>query len=575
MRRETQRERMNERLRLLQVYEVLTRYASEAIFDRGSVGAFRRGVQTWLYSTDGPIERLEAPVKARLLLQELGPTYVKFGQIASSRAETMPSEWEHELAKLQSDVAPFPYDDVREIVADELGAPPEQVFAEFDPRPLAAASLGQVHRARLDDGRAVAVKVQRPRIEKQVRADLRILDRVARTLERRSAAAHESGVRGVVEEFGSTLLLELDYTVEAYNARRLARNLEGIGGVHVPGVIRRLSTSRVLTMEFCDGVRATGREAIAAAGLDPVAIADNAVRATIKMLLVDGFFHADPHPGNVVVDLETGVLTFLDAGMVGELTLKQRLNLIGLIFTAQGGDPLALAQSLRSLSVPFRASADDRAFEQAFVRRVGPMMDVPEGEKLPLAGMMTTALDLLRDSGYRPDPQLSLAIKAMTQAEEFTKALYPPGISSSFAEKASRMTRELLEEHVTADAIAGYAKRQALYAAREAAQNAPGVQEAAQMWLRQLMGGSLQLSLDTSGFDRQVDALRETTRWLIAALVLVGLLVASALAATTTLGGEWTHLGTFAMTTYAVTAVAALVAVLALGLRILRPRRPD
>jgi ubiquinone biosynthesis protein len=575
VRRETQRERLNERLRLMQVYEVLMRYGSETMFDRGPVGAFRRGVQSWLYSTNGPIEQLDPPVKARLLLQELGPTYVKFGQIASSRAETMPSAWEHELEKLQADVAPFPYDDVREIVTDELGAPPEELYAEFDPKPLAAASLGQVHRATLADGREVAVKVQRPRIEKEVRSDLRILHRVAHTLERRSAEAREAGVESVVDEFGSTLLLELDYRVEAYNARRLARNLEGIEGVRVPDVIRPLSTSRVLTMEFCDGVRATRREEIVAAGLDPVAIADDAVRATIKMLLVDGFFHADPHPGNVVVDLETGVLTFLDCGMVGELTLKQRFNLIGLIFTAQGGDPLALAQSLRSLSVPFRKRADDRAFEREFVRRIGPMMDVPEGEKLPLATMMTTSLDLLRDSGFRPDPQLSLALKAMTQAEEFTKALYPPGISSAFAEKASTMTRELLAENVTRDRVADYAKKQALYAAREAAQNAPSAQDAARMWLRQLMGGSLQLKLDTSGLDSQLDSVRGLTRTVVAALVLIGILVGSAIAATTTLGGNWSNLQRFAMVTYAASAVVAAVAVIVLGWRILRPPRDE
>ncbi|HEY6029023.1 MAG TPA: hypothetical protein VIU44_00585, partial [Gaiellaceae bacterium] len=162
-----------------------------------------------------------------------------------------------------------------------------------------------------------------------------------------------------------------------------------------------------------------------------------------------------------------------------------------------------------------------------------------------------------------------------TQAEEFTKALYPPGISSSFAEKASAMTRELLEENVTTDAIAGYAKKQALYAAREAAQNAPSVQEAAQMWLRQLMGGSLQLKLDTSGFDSQVEAVRRMSRTVVAALILVGILLASAVASTSTLGGDWTHLQTFAMVTFAVSAVAAGIVLIALAWKVLRPREEE
>ena len=369
-------------------------------------------------------------------------------------------------------------------------------------------------------------------------------------------------------------MLELDYTIEAYNARRLARNLEGLPGVRIPDVVRELSSARVLTMEFCEGVRATERDRIVAAGLDPVEIADNAVRATIKMLLVDGFFHADPHPGNVVVDLETGVLTFLDAGMVGELTLKQRFNLLSLLFTAQGGDPLALAQALRSLSIPFRET-DERAFDREFVRRIGPLMDVPPGGTLPLARLLSRSLDLLRDSGYRPDPQLSMALKAMTQSEAFTRVLYPPGISASFAEKATAMARELLVESVTPETITGFAKKEALYAAREAAQNMPTLQEAAQLWLRQFRSGAFRVELDTSGLDGQIETLRSLIRPAVAAIVLVGLLVASAIASTTSIGGGWENVRRFAMASYAVAAVAAGIVVLVLAWRIVSPRRPE
>jgi ubiquinone biosynthesis protein len=343
--RPTYRERVDERLRLLQLYEVFVRYGSDAIFDRGLVGDVRRTLQGWFYGTR--VDPLTAPEKMRLMLQELGPTYVKLGQIVASRADTLPAEWEAELAKLQSHVRPFPVDEARAIIESELGAPPEKLYDYFDPTPLAAASLAQVHRAGLVDAGPVIVKVQRPNIESRVRADLLVLERAARLAERRSVTAAESGILAVIEEFGAALLLELDYRVEAYNARRLARNLEGLPGVGVPGVIRELSTRRVLTAEFIHGVEANHRDAIVAAGLDPVEIADNGVRAAIKMILVDGFFHADPHPGNVLVDLDTGALTFIDTGMVGELGLRQRLHLVGLLYTTTKNDPRALAQSLR------------------------------------------------------------------------------------------------------------------------------------------------------------------------------------------------------------------------------------
>lgn len=250
----TYRERINERLRLLQIYEVFVRYGSDAVFDRGVMGDIRRALQSWFYSTH--VENLGAPEKVRLMLQELGPTYVKLGQIVSSRADTLPEEWQAELARLQSHVRPFPTERAREVIAAELGAPPEGLFESFDPKPLAAASLGQVHRATLPGGRPVIVKVQRPNIESRVRADLLILARAARVAERRSATARESGAGEIIEEFGGALMLELDYRVEAYNARRLARNLERLPGVAVPEVVRELSRRRVLTAEFVRGVEA-------------------------------------------------------------------------------------------------------------------------------------------------------------------------------------------------------------------------------------------------------------------------------------------------------------------------------
>jgi ubiquinone biosynthesis protein len=563
----TYRERLNERMRLLQVYEVFVRYGSDAVFDRGFAGDIRRALQSWLYST--PVEPLAAPEKVRLMLQELGPTYVKLGQIVSSRADTLPVEWADELARLQSHVRPFATEQARGVVAGELGAPPEELYESFDPRPLAAASLAQVHRATLPGGRPVIVKVQRPNIEARVHADLLILERAGRVAERRSVTARESGAREIVAEFGSALLLELDYRLEAYNARRLARNLEPLPGVAVPEVIRELSRRRVLTAEFINGVEANDRDAIIAAGGDPQEIADNAVRAAIKMIIVDGFFHADPHPGNVLVNIDTGVLTFIDTGMVGELGLRQRLNLVGLLYTSTKNDPVALAQSLRSLSKPFRET-DARAFDTDFVRRMAPLMDTPESDQLDLPAIISTSLNLLRGAGYRPDPQLSLAMKALTQASEFMTVLYPPGHAGEFGAKAIEMTRELASDSLTEERVVTFAKKQASYAAREALQHVPTVEEAINLWLRQARAGRFEVKVDTSDLEPRINELKGIARTLTVGIVLVGVLIASALAANAPHAASLHWVRDTGLIAYAV--AIALAAVLVIDLV---RRRPD
>src|SRR5436190_45951 len=269
-------------------YVLHSQYGVDLAFDWPLLGPFRRRMQEWLWRPAVPIVPLPPQVKARLLLEDLGPTYVKLGQIVSSQGRALPREWEEELAKLQSEVRPFAYDDVREIVTRSLGAPPETLYESFNPAPLAAASLAQVHEATTHDSGRVAVKVQRPRIHEQLRADIRILTHAAAFAERRIQWAEDADLTGVVRDFGSTLLRELDYTVEAYNARRLERVLSKVDGVHVPAVDPPLSSNRVLTLEFIDGVKSTNTEAIDGAGLDRRDLARNLVRGAVQMVMIDG-----------------------------------------------------------------------------------------------------------------------------------------------------------------------------------------------------------------------------------------------------------------------------------------------
>jgi ubiquinone biosynthesis protein len=554
---------VSERLRVMQLYGILSQYTVDLAFDWPWLRGVRRPMQRWLWRIPVPAAKLPQQVKIRLLLEDLGPTYVKLGQIISSQGRALPLEWEDELAKLQSEVRPFGYDDVRTIVTHSLGEPPETMYDSFSPTPLAAASLAQVHEATTHDGRRVAVKVQRPNIHDQLQSDIKILTRGAAVLERRMDWAADADLTGVVREFGSTLLRELDYTIEAYNTRRLERVLAKIDGVHVPAVDTKLSSGRVLTLEFIDGVKSTDTRDIDAAGLDRQTLAKNLVRGAVQMVMVDGFFHADPHPGNVVIELASGRLTFLDAGMVGQLDLPQRLRFARFLLAFRDKDVSDLARTLRSMSEPFR-DPDDAAFQRDFEQRIGPLIDQPAGRTAPLQRLVSEALDVLRGAGYRLDPQLTLAAKAVAQAEAITTALAPEAEASDFAQLGGAALEELLPQAVTREAILGAARKQATYAVEEAAERVPLLHVAAARWADQLTKGEFPVGLRFTDLDRLSAHLESLARLIAAATLLTGLLIGSAIAATTGAGHA-------ALVVYVAATVLAAALVVVLLWRLVRP----
>jgi ubiquinone biosynthesis protein len=526
-------DKVRENLRLQQVYNTLLRYGLDILFDRWPViGGFRRSMQAWAWGLPKDLEPPTLPVKVRLMLEELGPTYVKVGQIVSSQASTIPSDWEAELERLQSDVPPFPSDQVRQIIIEELGAPPEELYATFNPQPFAAASTAQVHRATLHDGTEVAVKVQRPYIAAQMKADIGIMQNAARVVSSRSEYVRSVDLVGMLEEFGNGALNELDYTGEAYNAFRLGQNLAAIPGVHVPTVYSHLSTSKVLTMEFVKGVKASNVEAIEEAGLDRDALGRAALKAIVKQLLIDGFFHADPHPGNVLVNLKTGVLTFIDTGMVGELSVTQRMNLIQLLIAVSQSDVSGMGQILRSLSTPFVDHVDDQAFYHDFERRMGRY--VYGGVGLSFGQAVNVSFDLLREHGLRLDPSLTLAVKALMQGEAITAALHP---GSGLTNEGVQIVKDMLVQSVTADKVVDVAKKQLTMAAREVARRLPSFQDATIKWLDQYQKGRFEVYVDTSAVAKEVGRLTGLGRQIVIAIVLVGMIAGSAIAMNAILAG--------------------------------------
>lgn len=559
-------DQVRENLRLQQVYNVFVRYGMEMIFDTGILGIIRRRMQLWIYHPDRPFEQVSTAVKVRLMLQELGPTYVKMGQIVSSRAEVLPPDWEVEFTKLQSDVPPFPYEDVQEIIQEELKESPEELFSTFEKEPFAAASTAQVHRATLYEGQEVVVKVQRPGIRNQVKSDIGIMLNGAAVLERRAEWARDVDMVGVLHEFGQNIIAELDYTGEAYNARRISRNMAEIPGVHIPEIYLHYTTSRVLTMEFIKGVKVTNNEAITAAGLDRQALAEATIRSLTKQLLIDGFFHADPHPGNVLVGLDTGLVYYLDLGMVGQLDLNQRINLIQLLMVVKDRDTQGLAQVMMSLSKPFR-EVDERGYYRNFDRKVGRYLD-PDSEA-GFSKAVNAALDLLTEHGMRLDSELTLALKALIQLEAITRSLLP---DASVVEMAERNVRELAIEEITPERVTDAIKKEATKTGRELLQRVPSLQEATLRWLNMYERGRFVVEVDTSDLTREIRKTRPLARQAIVAIMIVGMLIGSAIAAgvVTYFGIEESFITRLTLIGYVFSMIVAIIALTILIWRLLR-----
>ncbi len=297
-------------------------------------------------------ERKASPAyRIRLALQELGTTFIKFGQVVSSRPDLIPADFYEELSKLQDSVPAFSFKQVKDIIEKELGKPIGELFSSFSETPSASASIAQVHKARLKSGEEVVVKVERPGIRESILADIAILRQLARLAERYIPEARTYNPTGVVNEFSYIIQQELDFTVEASHADRFRRDFKGNTTVFIPKIFWDLTTSYVLTMEEVRGIKINDFEALDMAGFDRRKLALDGVNLFFRQIFDHGFFHADPHPGNIFV-LKDGRLAFVDFGIVGRVS-GSMLTSIAKIFVAMvNRDTDAIVQGYLSISVP-------------------------------------------------------------------------------------------------------------------------------------------------------------------------------------------------------------------------------
>jgi ubiquinone biosynthesis protein len=361
-----------------------------------------------------------AAIRFAQMLAELGPTFIKLGQLLSTRPDLLPAHWVEELSSLQDDCPPLPVADVRRVMEEALGGPVETIFASLDPRPLASASIAQVHLARTHGGEQVVVKVQRPDIRERIEADLALLFDLAKILE---AVIEETGIStptAIIEEFDRTVHEELDFENEARNARAMRQAATGRDNVVIPRVHDELSASRVLTLDYVEGTKLNDVDA--ASGHDLHKLARTIIDVSFRQLFVDGLFHGDPHPGNILV-LPGERVALLDFGLVGRLNRVQQEALVTLIVAVALRDPESVARLLNRIGAP-----DSAVPFAEFRGDIAGILDRYLGLKLDeirTSSVLRDLLDLAVRHRIRVPKEYAVLAKASMTVEGIIRRLYP------------------------------------------------------------------------------------------------------------------------------------------------------
>ncbi|MFG2194559.1 ABC1 kinase family protein [Streptomyces sp. NPDC048639] len=458
------------------------------IFMRHGLGRYVRGRASLDRAVGADAAGREAAVSLRLALEECGGTFIKLGQVLSTRRDLLPPHFVVELSRLQSDVPPAPWDGVEEVLREELGAPLTEVFAEFDREPLAAASIAQVHRATLRDGSTVVVKVQRPGIRETVERDLDIVMAMAQGLHVRARSVRGLGLRELADGFADAVREELDFRTEARNADAVAAAGGGRASdaaVRVPAVHHELSSARVLVQEWLDGVTLDQAGADAdARGLDREALARTVLGAMLRQIMRDGVFHADPHPGNILLlaadDAHQGPrVGLLDFGSVGRIDATVRDAIQHLLLAVDRGDPAGMCDALLELLGPRPDGADhdgpaldalvlERELGRFMARHLGP-------SSRPDAEMFTALFRLLARFGLAVPPEVAAVFRALATLEG-TLTRISPGFE--LVAEARRVATALVTERLAsapASRLASHATR--TYATLTGTPYAHGAQE--------------------------------------------------------------------------------------------------
>ncbi len=456
----------------------------------------------------------------REVLDELGPTFVKFGQLLSTRPDVVPPDIVVELRGLQDDVRPFPFEQAERVIEEELGNTLERLFLDFEPAPVAAASIGQVHRATLPNGRKVAVKVQRPGAPQKIEADLGLLYQAARLARERVRALDFVDTRQLVDEFARSIRKELDYRQEGRNAQSFHRHFAGHPHVHVPKVYWQYTRPRVLTLEWIDGIKLADVDLVTTTLEERREIAYRITEAWMTMIFRHGFFHGDPHPANILLPAEAGSIGLVDFGAVGTLTDDDMSKLTGLFIDAANENIEQLPKRLSDLGVRYPKEREGEFLAElrelyyryygASLSEVDPIQVIREGFQLIYSmNLHLPARFLLLDR--------TLATLASVGAE-----LYP---DFNVFEVARPYARDLMLERFAPHRVARRVRREALSYAQVIAEAPYQFHD----FMEEIRDGQIEVGFVHKGLDQFLESMQNAINRLVVALIVVGGLIGSSL----------------------------------------------
>ena len=467
------------------------------------------------------LTHIEPPVRVRRALEDMGPTFVKLGQILATRADLFSPEWLAEFKKLQDQVKTIPYQQLAAQVEEDLGAKPEEIFAEFCHQPLAAASISQVYKARLQDGSPVVVKIRRPGIPSVVEADLRLLAQLAEIAEQEIKPLQRYRPKEIAHQFTLSMRRELDLAAECRNAERMMTNFIDDINIVIPKVYWQWTSERINVQQFIDGIPGYDIDAIEKAGLDRKLLAKRGAETVLKMILEDGFFHADPHPGNCFY-LSNNRIAFIDFGMVGRLSPDRRVQVVDLLHGLVEREPSSVVEVLLDWTGDVEVEMESLKLE------IGEFVDQYHGvplRELNLGAMLTDLAALLRDHQLALPPDLTLLTKAVITLEGMGCQLDP---DFDLVTEASPFLRRSLLARYAPDVLA----RKGWQTLASGLDILTGLPKDLRQLLRSARSGRLQVHVDVTRLQHFGDQLDRASSRLTMGVVIAALIIGSSIVMT-------------------------------------------